>query len=100
MMIAKHFYSPNKFLLQIDTSLKKSVSVGSLLKIEAWIERREGSRKVWICSKLTDPVDGTLHCSARGLFLLSPEALVDDNFTKNISSPNLNDDTKNQQSKL
>lgn len=74
--------------------------MGSLLKLEAWIERREGTRKVWICSKLTDPLDGTLHCSARGLFLLSPEALVDENFTKNVRILNPSDDTKNQQSKL
>jgi hypothetical protein len=43
------------------------------------VERREGSRKIWICAKLTDPIDDSEHCTARGLFLLSPEALVPHN---------------------
>ena len=78
----------------MDTSLKKSVSVGSILKLEAWVERREGARKVWICSKLSNPVDGTLHCTARGLFLMSPEALVDDSIGEST------DDLKNKKSRL
>lgn len=77
------------------------MSVGSILKLEAWIERREGARKIWICSQLSDPIDGTLHCSARGLFLLSVEALIDDNFPPKVSSPfNTNEETKSHQSKL
>jgi hypothetical protein len=79
---------------QIDTSLKKSVTVGSTLKLEAWVERREGARKIWICAKLSDPADDTVHCTARGLFLLSPEPTVPDN------SKMLIGDDKNKKSKL
>ena len=34
----------------VDTSLKKPVAVGSLLRLEAKVDRREGARKVWIVS--------------------------------------------------
>ena len=82
------------FHTQIDTSLKKSVTVGSTLKLEAWVERREGARKIWICAKLSDPSDDTVHCTARGLFLLSPEPTVPDN------SKMLIGDEKSKKSKL
>ncbi len=63
------------FTVQIDTSLKKSVKVGQLLQVEAWIERRDGPRKVWVGCRLFDPLSPTetVHCTAKGLFLLSPE---------------------------
>lgn len=63
------------FTVQIDTTLKKPVKVGSLLQVEAWIEKREGPRKVWVGCRLVDPSSPTetVHCTARGLFLLSPE---------------------------
>lgn len=63
------------FTVQVDTTLKKSVKVGSCLQLEAWVERREGPRKVWVGCRLVDPSSPTetIHCTAKGLFLLSPE---------------------------
>lgn len=52
------------------------------------MERREGSRKIWICAKLTDPTDNTEYCTARGLFLLSPEALVPNNELSSVDDMN------------
>ena len=52
------------------------------------MERREGSRKIWICAKLTDPIDDSEHCTARGLFLLSPEALVPNNELSSVDDTN------------
>ena len=52
------------------------------------MERREGSRKIWICAKLTDPIDDSEHCTARGLFLLSPEALVPNNELSSVDDMN------------
>ena len=62
--------------------------VGSILKLESWVERREGSRKIWICAKLTDPEDNTEYCTSRGLFLLSPEALVSNNELSSVDDMN------------
>lgn len=62
------------FTVQVDTSLRKPVKVGSLLKVLAWVERREGDRKVYVCARLTDVADDgeeVVHCEGRGLFLLS-----------------------------
>jgi hypothetical protein len=56
----------------VDTTLKKSVPTGSLLKVEAWVERREGPRKIWASCRLTD-ADGTVYCTGKGLVLLKPE---------------------------
>ena len=64
------------YTVQVDVSLKKPVIVGSLLRIEAWIERREGPRKIWACCKLVDPETEQVHCTAKGLFLLSPEYIT------------------------
>jgi hypothetical protein len=63
------------FTVQVDTTLKKAVPVSSLLKLEAWVERREGPRKIWICARLSNELDGSIHCLGRGLFLLSNEAV-------------------------
>ena len=60
-------------LHKVDTTLKKSVPTGSLLKIEAWVERREGPRKVWAECRLSDADDGTVYCTGKGLVLLKPE---------------------------
>lgn len=58
------------YTVQVNTSLKKSVKVGSVLKLIAWVDRLEGSRKVWIGCKLVDPEDeSVIHCEGTGLFL-------------------------------
>ena len=62
------------FTVQVNTRLSVPVPVGAWLKVEAQVERCEGKRKVWIRSKLSDPNDGTVHCTAEGLFLRSAEA--------------------------
>lgn len=60
------------FTVQIDTSLKKSVPVGSVLAIEGSIESISG-RKVWCTAKLVDPLSGSIHCECRGLFLTNKD---------------------------
>ena len=60
------------FTVQIDTSLKKPVKVGSILRVEATISRREGLRKVYIQARLVDPESKVLHCECSGLFLMPP----------------------------
>ena len=62
------------FTAQINTSLKKPVKVGSMLKVEAWVGRQEGPRKFWIMSRLLDVDTNTVHYEAEGLFLLSKES--------------------------
>jgi hypothetical protein len=57
------------YTVQVDTSLKKAISIGSTLMIEAWIEKRVGERKIYIKAKLSDPSTGIEHGSASGLFL-------------------------------
>ena len=59
------------FTAQINTSLKKPVKVGSVLKVEAWVNRKEGSRKYWITSKLTHPETNEVYYIAEGLFIRS-----------------------------
>lgn len=62
------------YTVQINTSLKNPVKVGSILKIIAWIDRIESPRKYWIKAKLIDPEDNfKIYCEGEGLFLLSPE---------------------------
>lgn len=61
------------FTVQIDTSLKKPVPIGSLFKVEANIVRREGTRKVFIKASLLNPETNELHCESNGLFLLPKE---------------------------
>ena len=58
--------------MQIDTSLKKPVQVGAVLRVEAAIVRREGRRKVFISARLIDPVTTDVHCECKGIFLLPP----------------------------
>jgi hypothetical protein len=58
--------------VQVDTSLKKPVQVGSVLRVEAAIVRREGHRKVFITARLTDPETSDVHCECKGIFLLPP----------------------------
>jgi hypothetical protein len=58
------------FTVQVNTSLKKAVRVGSTLRLEAWVDRKEGSRKYWIKARLSDPLTGDLHCDGDGLFLM------------------------------
>ena len=59
------------FTVQVNTTLKKSIPVGSLLKLHASVERLEGQRKVWIRSSLVDPADeSVIHCVGSGLFLM------------------------------
>ncbi len=62
------------YTVQVDTSLKKAIPVNSLLKIQGWIERREGSRKIYIRAMLVDEV-GTEYATASGLFLKKQLAL-------------------------
>jgi len=61
------------YTVQVNTSLRKSVSVGSMLKIEAWVDRFEGIRKIWVKAILKDPNDGTIYCEGDGLFLKSSQ---------------------------
>ena len=64
------------FTVQVNTSLKAPVRVGSWLRVEGVVTKREG-RKVWVRASLTTPgaADGgegepTVHCEAEGLFLV------------------------------
>jgi len=59
------------FTVQVNTSLKKSIEVGSIKRLEAWVDRFEGSRKVWMRASLSDPISGDIHCESEGLFLKS-----------------------------
>ena len=58
--------------MQINTALKKTVKIGSYLRLEARVSRREGKRKVWVEAKLSDPDNPeVVYCEANGLFLSS-----------------------------
>lgn len=60
------------FTVQVNTALKKPVPVGSVLRLNAYVERIEGERKVWIQSSLVDPADpSVVFCTGQGLFLIS-----------------------------
>eukprot|EP01038_Epipyxis_sp_PR26KG_P016636 gene16636-22734_t len=59
------------YTVQVNTSLKKPVPVGSVLRLDAKVIRQEGERKFWISSYLTDSLTNDVHCEAEGLFLLS-----------------------------
>jgi acyl-coenzyme A thioesterase PaaI-like protein len=62
------------YTVQVNTALKKSVPVDSVLKMEAWVNRREGERKYWIGARLSDPNNpDCVYCDGEGLFLVSPE---------------------------
>lgn len=56
------------YTVQVDTTLKKPIPIGSILRIEGWIEKREGKRKIHIRAKLTDE-HGDIHAIGTGLFL-------------------------------
>eukprot|EP01039_Chlorochromonas_danica_P008318 gene8318-9170_t len=66
------------YTVQVNTSLKKSVKVGSMLRLESWVNKKEGQRKYWIHSRLSDPVTHEVYCEGNGLFLLKPEHLSSD----------------------
>jgi hypothetical protein len=61
------------YTVQVNTTLMKSVKVGSLLRLEAFVRKKEGQRKHWIEVKLWDPVTGEVFGKGDGLFLLSKE---------------------------
>lgn len=61
------------YTVQVNTALRKAVKVGSVLRLEAWVDRKEGSRKFWIKAKLCDEESGEIHCEGDGLFLASKE---------------------------
>lgn len=61
------------YTVQVNTSLKKSVKVGSVLRLESWVSHQEGPRKYWIHARLSDPDSKDVHCEGNGLFLLNPE---------------------------
>ena len=61
------------YTVQVNTSLKKPVDVGSILKLEAWVDRLEGTRKVWVKARLSNGDTNEIHCEGEGLFLKSPE---------------------------
>jgi hypothetical protein len=61
------------YTVQVNTALRKSVEIGSILRLDAWIDRIEGERKVWVKSALTDPITGEVHCEGDGLFLKNKE---------------------------
>jgi acyl-coenzyme A thioesterase PaaI-like protein len=64
------------YTVQVNTALKKPVPVDSVLKMEAWVHRREGARKYWISAKLSDPADEEcVYAEGEGLFLMNPEAV-------------------------
>jgi hypothetical protein len=63
----------NGYTVQVNTALSKSVAVGSLLKLEAKMIKKEGQRKHWIEAKLVDPITGELYSKGEGLFLLNNE---------------------------
>ena len=48
--------------------------VGSWLRVEGEVSRREGARKVWVTARLVAPAaaggDEVVHCTAEGLFVL------------------------------
>jgi acyl-coenzyme A thioesterase PaaI-like protein len=57
------------FTVQVDTSLKKPVTIGSTLRLEAKIIKREGKRKIWIEAMLTNDTKDFIYCEGKGLFL-------------------------------
>jgi hypothetical protein len=59
------------FTVQVNSSLKKSVPIGSIFKLVATIQRREGERKLWISARLINPFNEEVHCEGVGLFLLN-----------------------------
>lgn len=59
------------YTVQVDTSLKKAITIGSYLRLDVWIERREGSRKIYISACLFNPDSGEVHAKCKGLFLKS-----------------------------
>lgn len=66
------------FTAQINTSLKKPVAVGSVMKVEAWISKKDSDRKYWVTARMKDEANGgDVHFEAEGLFLLSKDALED-----------------------
>ena len=59
------------YTVQIDTCLKRAIRVESVLKIVAWIERREGPRKIYIAAKLVSADGEIVHATGKGLYLKS-----------------------------
>lgn len=57
------------YTVQVDTSLKKAISINSTLKLEAWIEKREGKKKIYVKCKLWNPMTQEVHALGSGLFL-------------------------------
>jgi hypothetical protein len=45
--------------------------VGALLRLEVWVESRDGPRKIWAGARLIDPLTNRVHCTGRGLSILS-----------------------------
>ncbi|RYH28899.1 PaaI family thioesterase [archaeon] len=63
------------YTVQVNTSLRKGIKVGALLKLEAWVTRKEGTRKYWIHARLSDPTTNEVHCEGDGLFLINRESV-------------------------
>lgn len=63
------------FTVQVNTALKKAVPVGSLLKLEARVLRKEGTRKVWVAAKLEDHESKVVYAEGEGLFLRSLDSV-------------------------
>ena len=61
------------FTAQVNCTLMKSVRVGSLLRLEAFVRKKEGTRKHWVEARLWDPLTGEVHCKGDGLFLSAKE---------------------------
>lgn len=57
------------YTVQVNTALKKAVPVGSVLKLESWVVRKEGTRKYWINARLSNAESDVVHCEAEGLFI-------------------------------
>lgn len=63
----------NGYTVQVNTALRKSVRIGSILRLEASVTRKEGARKHWIAARLFDPETLEVFCEGEGLFLLNKE---------------------------
>lgn len=76
------------YTVQVNTTLKKSIPVGSVLRLDASVERLEGQRKVWIKASLADPADPSIvYCTGQGLFLRPTSAISPASSSSTGSTP-------------
>uniref|UniRef100_A0A7S1C0T2 Thioesterase domain-containing protein n=1 Tax=Corethron hystrix TaxID=216773 RepID=A0A7S1C0T2_9STRA len=82
------------FTAQVNVSLKKPVSVCSVLKLEGGVSEREGKRKIRVWARLFDPQGGIVHAEATGLFILKRDEQGEQQHAID-DSKNLNTDGSN-----